>query len=72
MSFVRAILRPGEPAIRAKELALRRFWQQESNVPTYVRRKYDSVFLGLVLTFWGVGLGASAVSIKDMLTGNKK
>ncbi|KAJ3319448.1 hypothetical protein HDU76_000536 [Blyttiomyces sp. JEL0837] len=61
--------RAGEPAIRAKEVMLRKFWQQESNVPVYARRKYDGVWFGLSVALLGTGIVASGFQAVRFIQG---
>ncbi|KAJ3026271.1 UNVERIFIED_CONTAM: hypothetical protein HDU68_005937 [Siphonaria sp. JEL0065] len=71
MSLGKSIFGIGEVAIRAKELNLRRFWQQDSNIPTYVRRKYDGIFFGLTCFFVGTAFVASINSSKQHILKEK-
>ncbi|KAI8617804.1 hypothetical protein BC830DRAFT_1166705 [Chytriomyces sp. MP71] len=65
MSLGRAVFGLGEAGLRAKEMNLRRFWQQDSNIPTYVRRKYDGIFFGLAVALIGTSFAGAIVSAKN-------
>ncbi|KAJ1567298.1 hypothetical protein HK405_006451, partial [Cladochytrium tenue] len=59
-------------AFRAKELALRRFWQQESTVPVYIRRKGDGAVYGTALVLFTGAMLTSLNQITNFLIGGKK
>ncbi|KAJ3215220.1 hypothetical protein HDU67_000707 [Dinochytrium kinnereticum] len=69
MSFVRSILKVGESGIRASEIQARRFWQQESVVPVYARKRLDGVWFGITLTFLGVSMVNSGFQVANMIKG---
>ncbi|KAJ3099054.1 hypothetical protein HDU97_003487 [Phlyctochytrium planicorne] len=69
MSFLRPLLRIGESNTRAAETQLRRFWQQESHVPVYARRKFDGLWFGISVTLLGAAVVNGAFQIKDMIKG---
>ncbi|KAI9340430.1 hypothetical protein DFJ73DRAFT_845201 [Zopfochytrium polystomum] len=69
--IMRSLFLLGESSFRAKELALRRFWQQDSNIPTYVRRKYDPLIFGWACLCVG-GTVYSSVSQIWTFVGPKK
>ncbi|KAJ3232628.1 hypothetical protein HDU81_002833 [Chytriomyces hyalinus] len=67
MSLGKAIFGVGEVGLRARELNLRRFWQQDSNTPTYVRRKYDGLWYGLAIALIGSSFAGSVVQAKNFI-----
>ncbi|KAI8917013.1 hypothetical protein DFJ77DRAFT_509571 [Powellomyces hirtus] len=70
MSFIRAIVRPGESAIRAKQVASRIFWQKSSSIPTYVRGGKGDVFLfGVTSVAIAVGMVAALKEANELIKG---
>ncbi|KAJ3064396.1 hypothetical protein HDU98_012200 [Podochytrium sp. JEL0797] len=72
MSLGKSIFGIGEVALRAKELNLRKFWQQDSNIPTYVRRKYDGLWFGLTAGCVAVSFAGALYSSKNHILKEKK
>ncbi|KAJ3008804.1 hypothetical protein HKX48_008328 [Thoreauomyces humboldtii] len=70
MSFVRALVRPGEAAIRARQVSSRIFWQKSSPVPTYVRGgKGDVFFYGLTVSAITVGFVGAMLEANELIKG---
>eukprot|EP00842_Homolaphlyctis_polyrhiza_P003664 jgi/Hompol1/4299/HPOL_007031-RA len=55
---------PSTAAIRTKQYQERLFWQQESNIPTHVRKRGDGpvFFTTLALTVLCAGFGVQAIA----------
>ncbi|KAJ3141291.1 hypothetical protein HDU90_007318 [Geranomyces variabilis] len=70
MSIVRSLIRPGEAAIRAKQVQSRIFWQKPSPIPTYVRGgKGDTLLLGTIVVSLSVAFTGAMMEANELIKG---